>query len=117
MVGKWGMSEVVGPMAYIQGAGGFLGDQSSYRSHSEETARLIDQEIRKMLEGCYAEARVLLEKEKGFLEQLSEALLDTETLDREEIEIIFSCSVRKAVAADEKKCRLETGAGRSADTE
>jgi cell division protease FtsH len=100
MVGKWGMSEVIGPIAYIQGAGGFLGEQSSYRSHSEEVARLIDQEIRKLLEGCYTDAKGLLEKEKEFLKQLSEALLDTETLDREEMEIIYSCSVRKAVAAE-----------------
>jgi cell division protease FtsH len=102
MVSKWGMSDVVGPMAYIQGSGGFLGQPSGYRSHSEETARLIDQEVRKLLEDCYAEARTLIEREKGFLEQLSEALLDTETLDREEMEIIYACSVRKA-AVDERE--------------
>ncbi|MEN8136778.1 MAG: ATP-dependent zinc metalloprotease FtsH [Thermodesulfobacteriota bacterium] len=97
MVGKWGMSDAVGPMAYLQGQGGFLGETGSYsRSFSEETARLIDLEIRKLVEECYEDARMLLEKEKTFLKQLSEALLDSETLDREEMEIIHECSVRKA---------------------
>ena len=102
MVGKWGMSDAVGPMAYIQGSGGFLGHQSGYRSHSEETARLIDQEVKKLLEDCYGDAKALLEKEKKFLGQLSEALLDSETLDREEMEIIYECSIRKAKVEQEK---------------
>lgn len=97
MVGKWGMSDAVGPMAYLQGQGGFLGETgSASRSFSEETARLIDLEIRKLVEDCYQDARLLLEKEKSFLQQLSEALLDSETLDREEMEIIYECAVRKS---------------------
>ena len=95
MVGKWGMSDAVGPMAYFQGQGGFLGEAGSSRSFSEETARLIDLEVRKLVEGCYEEAVLLLEKEKSFLQQLSDALLDSETLDREEMEIIYDCAVRQ----------------------
>jgi cell division protease FtsH len=95
MVGKWGMSEVVGPLAYLQVNGGFLGEVSGVRSHSEHTARLIDDEIRKLLSECYNQARSLLEKEKPFLRQLSESLFEVETLDREEMEIIYDCSVRQ----------------------
>jgi cell division protease FtsH len=94
MVGKWGMSDVVGPLAYLQVSGGFLGEGAGYRSHSEHTARLIDDEIRKLLEDCYNTARKLLEREKHFLLKLSEALLEVETLDREEMEIIYEYSTR-----------------------
>jgi len=102
MVGKWGMSDAVGPMAYLRGADSFLGGQDAYRSFSEETSRLVDQEIRKLIEDCYHDAMELLEKEKSFLEQVSEALLASETLDREELEIIYSCSLRKAASISEK---------------
>ncbi|MBU0479944.1 MAG: ATP-dependent zinc metalloprotease FtsH [Proteobacteria bacterium] len=96
MVSKWGMSDVVGPLAYAVGEGGFLGGPGGIRSHSEETARLLDGEIKKLLEDCYHEARILLEKEKDFLESLSDILLESETIDREELDIIYNCSVKKA---------------------
>ena len=102
MIGKWGMSDKVGPMAYLQGQGGFLGEgMASSRSFSEETARMIDHEVRKLVEECYEEARMLVDKEKSFLQQLSDALLDSETLGREEMEIIHDCAVRKSTLKKE----------------
>jgi cell division protease FtsH len=65
------------------------------RSHSEHTARLIDDEIRKLLEESYNTAKSILEREKRFLLQLSEALLEVETLDREEMAIIYECAKRQ----------------------
>jgi len=91
MVGKWGMSEVVGPLAYFQVNGGFLGETAGARSHSEHTARLVDDEIRKLLVDSYAQAKEILERERYFLQQLSDSLYAVETLDREEMEIIFAC--------------------------
>ena len=102
MVCKWGMSEKLGPLAYVNADQGFLGNFSSYKNFSERTAELIDREVKDMVERCYKNAQAALEQEKNFLEHLTEVLLKTETLDREEMEIIYECSIRKARdAADE----------------
>ena len=97
------MSEVVGPLAYAHGESGFLGGPGSVRSYSEETARLLDGEIKKLLEACYHEARILLEKERDFLESLSDILLESETIDREELDIIHNCSVKKGLEKKSKE--------------
>jgi cell division protease FtsH len=96
MVCQWGMNNVVGPLAYIQGDNGFLGgDTASHAVYSETTARHIDHEIRKIIERCYQEAHAILLNKKAFLCHLANTLLQTETLDNEEIEIIFQCSQHK----------------------
>ena len=95
MVCQWGMNEVVGPLAYAKSDEGFLGDQASQLIYSETTARHIDMEVRKLVEDSYQKAHAILQQEKGFLRHLAEILLQTETLDREEMEIIFECSQKK----------------------
>jgi cell division protease FtsH len=52
-------------------------------------------EVRKLVEDSYQKAHAILQQEKGFLRHLAEILLQTETLDREEMEIIFECSQKK----------------------
>jgi cell division protease FtsH len=103
MVTKWGMNDIVGPLAYATSDEGFLGDNITRRNFSETTARHIDQEVRKLIEDCYNEAVKLLEKEKAFLYHLTEILLQTETLDREEMEIIYECSVKKELEHEPDK--------------
>ncbi|MGV1099313.1 ATP-dependent zinc metalloprotease FtsH [Thiovibrio sp. JS02] len=98
MVCRWGMSEVVGPLAYARGEEGFLGAQPGIVVYSEETASLIDLEVKKLVAGCYAEAAAVLRREEAALRDLAEALLLTETLDREEMEIILRCSRQKQLA-------------------
>jgi len=95
MVCQWGMNEVVGPLAYAKSDEGFLGDQASQLIYSETTARHIDMEVRKLVEDSYQRAHAILQQEKDFLGHLAEILLQTETLDREEMEIIFECSQKK----------------------
>ena len=92
MVCKWGMNEAAGPLAYAKDDEGFLGTETNRRHYSEATAYLVDQEIRKLIDGCYREADRVLTEEKKFLFHLAEILLDTETLDSEEMDIIFECS-------------------------
>jgi cell division protease FtsH len=89
------MNETIGPLAYAKSEEGFLGDQTTPLIHSEITARHIDMEVRKLLEDCYQRAHAILQQEKPFLRHLAETLLQTETLDREEVEIIFDCSRNK----------------------
>lgn len=103
MVCKWGMNEVVGPLAYAKDENGFLGELPGHKEYSENFSRHIDQEVKKVVENCYKDAFGILSKEKDFLVHLAEILLQTETLDSEEIDIIYECSVRKQQAKDRKE--------------
>lgn len=101
MVCRWGMSEALGAQAYATGANSYLGDESSKMFQmSDDTARLIDREIKTLLATCYKNAIKILREEKLFLKTLSEILIQVETLDAEEFEIIYQCSLTKK--AEEK---------------
>ncbi len=95
MVCNWGMVNEIGPMSYAVDDGGFLGEHMTRGKYSEETARCIDQEVKKLVEECYYKAREILQKEKDFLGRLADTLLINETLDREEVEIIYACTTQK----------------------
>ncbi len=89
MVTEWGMSERLGPLAYVEKEeSGFLG-ASYHKDYSEETAKEIDDEVRGIINTQYARAYKLLEGERPKLDRLAEALLERETLDREEIEAVM----------------------------
>jgi cell division protease FtsH len=88
MVTRWGMSEKLGTIqlapredAYLGGPGGYGGE----RPYSEETARIIDEEVLRIIDESHEEARHLLTKHRKELEALAQALLERETLDEEEI--------------------------------
>jgi len=91
MVCEFGMSEVLGPRAYVTPAEGFLGGSGVRRPYSEEVARTIDQEINKLVADCYQEAMIILEGKINYLHKLAEVLLFQETIDGEEVDIIVTC--------------------------
>jgi cell division protease FtsH len=96
MVCRWGMSEALGPQAYAVGESSFLGDETSLRFvMSNDTTSLIDREIKGLLSSCYKQAVEILKRERIFLNALSDILFQVETLDAEEFEIIYQCSVTK----------------------
>lgn len=68
---------------------------------SHDTAKLIDQEVNELLSECYDEAIRVLKHEQCLLKNLAEILLQVETLDGEEFDIIVECSLKKEVAAKE----------------
>ena len=80
MVARWGMSEEVGFVAVqaTDGAGPLLPGASEV---SEETQRLVDHEVRRVIETAHEEVRNTLERERDKLDALAEALLREETLD------------------------------------
>jgi cell division protease FtsH len=80
MVGRWGMSEAIGPVAVLSadGQGPLLPGISET---SPETQRLLDEEVRKLVESAHAEAARLLAEHRDQLESLAQALLKAETLD------------------------------------
>jgi cell division protease FtsH len=83
MVREWGMSDAVGPMAWAGQQQVFLGEDlmSSGREYSDDTAKLLDEEIAKILVGQEARAHELLERHRRGLELIAEALLEFETID------------------------------------
>lgn len=101
MVCRWGMSDVLGPQAYKTGEMGFLGEERAMMANlSIDTARLIDREIKQILTSCYKKAETILRRERLFLKTLSEILIQVETVDAEEFEIIFQCSLTKKAQAE-----------------
>ena len=82
MVGRWGMSSTIGPIAVLpQDENGPLLPGS--QAPSETTQRLVDDEVRRIVEESYAEVDRLLTEHRDRLESLTEALLREETLDED----------------------------------
>jgi cell division protease FtsH len=83
MVREWGMSERVGPMAWSSQQAVFLGEDlmSSQREYSDDTAKLLDEEIARILTSQESRARDVLTRHRRGLELIAEALLDRETID------------------------------------
>ncbi|HUE96502.1 MAG TPA: ATP-dependent zinc metalloprotease FtsH [Longimicrobiaceae bacterium] len=90
MVTQFGMSDAIGPMAIGDAEQEvFLGrDIGQRRQVSERTARLVDGEVKRLLDEAYESARQVLVGNKDLLESLAAALLERETLDREDVEIL-----------------------------
>jgi cell division protease FtsH len=91
MVCEWGMSETLGPLALGENSQEvFLGrDIVHHKDYSEETARLIDAEIRKIVQQAYERAKKLLTENLDVLHNVSLALLERETLTGEEVDMIM----------------------------
>ena len=83
MVREWGMSERVGPMAWSSQQAVFLGEDlmSSQREYSDDTAKLLDEEIARILTSQESRAREVLSRHRRGLELIAEALLEHETID------------------------------------
>lgn len=92
MITEYGMSERLGPLTFGHGHEDqvFLGrDLARERNYSEEVAAIIDQEVKSLVEGAYERAKEILKREKNKLDKIVAALLDKETLNREEFEALF----------------------------
>ncbi|MDH3360383.1 MAG: ATP-dependent zinc metalloprotease FtsH, partial [Desulfobulbaceae bacterium] len=92
MIGEWGMSEALGPRAYITSDSSFLGGSGTQRIYGTETARAIDMEINQLIENCYQEAMIILEGKRNMLDRMAEILLEEETIDAAQISIIANSS-------------------------
>ena len=83
MVGRWGMSQAIGPIAVLprDGAGPLLPGAEKV---SPRTQQLIDEEVRRVVEEAHKEVIALLKKNRKRLDSLANALLEHETLDEED---------------------------------
>ncbi|MCE7798766.1 ATP-dependent zinc metalloprotease FtsH [Sphingobium sufflavum] len=91
MVTQWGMSDELGPLQYEEPQGEtFLGYSQSQRVHmSDETAKQIDKEIRRIVDSGYDRAKSLLSEHESQLHLLANALLEYETLSGDEIKALL----------------------------
>ena len=86
MVREWGMSEQIGPMAWDGQNQVFLGDDlMTSRDYSDETARVIDQEVQRILAQQESRCRDLLAEHRHALDLVARALLEHETIDGAEV--------------------------------
>ena len=86
MVREWGMSEQIGPMAWDGQNHVFLGDDlMTSRDYSDETARVIDQEVQRILAQQESRCRDLLAEHRHALDLVARALLEHETIDGAEV--------------------------------
>jgi cell division protease FtsH len=87
MVTELGMSDKVGPINYAERQGSdFLGTElMSGKWHSEDTARVIDKEIERILREAYNQAVEIIQHEREAVERLTAALLRFETINHTEI--------------------------------
>ncbi len=92
MVTKWGLSERLGPLSYGEDNNEvFLGRSvTKHKVLSDETAYIIDEEIRNIIDINYARAELLLKENIDILHTMSEALLKYETLDSKQIESLMT---------------------------
>jgi cell division protease FtsH len=91
MVTRWGMSDTLGPLQYAEADEEvFLGySMNRQRQMSNETAQLIDKEIRRLVDSGYERATSLLTDHRDELETLAKALLEYETLSGDEIKAVL----------------------------
>ncbi len=91
MVTRWGMSDKLGPLQYEETQEGYLGYGGSQRTmNSADTNKLIDAEIRRLVDDAHARATDVLKTQEDKLHLLAQALLEFETLNGEEIDQLIA---------------------------
>ena len=100
MVCQWGMSEKLGPVTFRQGEHHpFLGREiAEAKDFSEETARIIDEEVRRIVREMEEKAEKTIESNREMLDILAQALVEHETLEKEEVDQLLNSSTDRAAA-------------------
>ena len=91
MVCEWGMSEAIGTLAVGEkNEEVFIGREwVQNKNYSEDTARLVDAEVKRIVEEAYARCRKLLQDNMEILHRIANALLERETITGEELDLIM----------------------------
>lgn len=93
MVTRWGFSKRLAPMQYEkdnEGSAYLGGSSTTMISMSDETAKIIDEEVIEIINSCYKKAQDLLEANKDILENMKDALLKYETIDADQIDDLMN---------------------------
>jgi cell division protease FtsH len=115
MVTEWGMSDRVGPLTFHHGSGEiFLGrDFAQQNDYSEGTARMIDEEIKGIIDGAYTATTDLLTANEESLHAIAKALLAREVLDADEVKALVAGEELPELVAEEPSAPV---AARSKET-
>jgi cell division protease FtsH len=92
MVTTYGMSKVLGPLAYEKGGGNsFLGGEgmNPRRSVSDQTAKAIDEEVKEIVETAHQQALDILNNNRELLEEIAQKILETEVIEGEELQTLL----------------------------
>ncbi|MBR6062038.1 MAG: ATP-dependent zinc metalloprotease FtsH, partial [Spirochaetales bacterium] len=100
MVTEWGMTDVLGPIAYGQKEEPiFIGKEiAHHKDYSEETAQTIDEEVKKIVTAQYARAKSILTENADKLKKLAEELTLKETMDAEEVYALLGVEPQQDLA-------------------
>lgn len=93
MVTRWGFSKRLAPMQYEkdnEGSAYLGGSSTTMISMSDETAKIIDEEVTEIINSCYKKAQDLLEANNDILENMKDALLKYETIDADQIDDLMN---------------------------
>jgi cell division protease FtsH len=95
MVGTYGMSDTLGPLAYDkQGGGRFLGGNNNpRRSVSDATAQAIDHEVRGLVDKAHDDALSILRQNMGLLETIAQKILEKEVIEGDDLRQMLEASV------------------------
>ena len=108
MVTKYGFSEKLGPVNYSSSDEVFLGkDFSTRQNYSEEVASAIDEEIKRIIEEAFVEAEKILAENEEKLHIVAAALLEIETLDGEQFELLYTGEMNVEEVSCEMKQKEE----------
>ncbi len=107
MVTEYGMSEL-GPVQYEEKSEGvFLGrDYNKSRDFSDQVALEIDQQVRKIIEECYAKAKKIIGENKDLINALSDALIKYETITKEQIESVVKTGKIKDIEEESEETEV-----------
>jgi len=88
MVTKWGLSEKLGPLHYGEDESGVPGAGNIH--YSGETSKVIDHEVRRIIDSCYERSTEILEENRDILEAMKDALMEYETIDADQVDDLMA---------------------------
>jgi len=89
MVTRWGLSEKLGPLLYGDDEAQYPGAATT-KQYSDETSNTIDEEVRRIIDSCYARAKKILEDNIDILHAMKDALMEYETIDADQVDDLMA---------------------------
>jgi cell division protease FtsH len=89
MVTRWGLSEKMGPLLYGDDEAQYPGAATT-KQYSDDTSKHIDEEVRRIIDDCYARAKKILEDNIDILHAMKDALMEYETIDSDQVDDLMA---------------------------
>ncbi len=89
MVTRWGLSEKMGPLLYGEDEAQYPGAATT-KQYSDETSKAIDDEVRRIIDSCYARSKKILQDNMDILHAMKDALMEYETIDSDQVDDLMA---------------------------